>query len=71
MECFNVCPEMHVIAPALRGEKTGIGPVITSADCTVCGRCIDVCAERCFVLTHRFDEAINPAPAIKEPAGAA
>jgi len=66
LECFNVCPEMHVIAPALRGEKTGVGPIITSGDCTVCGRCIDVCAERCFVLTHRFDEATNPGPAVKQ-----
>ena len=66
LECFNVCPEMHVIAPALRGEKTGVGPLITSGDCTVCGRCIDVCAERCFVLTHRFDEATNPGPAAKQ-----
>ncbi|MCL2713321.1 MAG: quinol dehydrogenase ferredoxin subunit NapH [Alphaproteobacteria bacterium] len=60
LECFAVCPEMHVIAPALRGEKLGNGPIITSPDCTVCGRCIDVCSERCFVLTHRFNQATDP-----------
>lgn len=59
LECFNVCPEMHVIGPALRGDKYGGGPVIASGDCTVCGRCIDVCHERVFALTHRFDQRLD------------
>ncbi|MDV7270882.1 quinol dehydrogenase ferredoxin subunit NapH [Thioclava sp. A2] len=54
MDCFAVCPEMHVISPALRGkgEET---PLILSPDCTNCGRCIDVCAVDVFRFTHRFD----------------
>lgn len=62
LECFAVCPEMHVIAPALRGERAARGPIILSGDCTVCARCIDVCPERVFVLTHRFDQRLDPAP---------
>lgn len=55
MDCFAVCPEPHVITPALRGGKTGASPVILSADCTLCGACIDTCPERVFAFTHRFD----------------
>lgn len=61
MDCFAVCPEMHVIKPALKGAKTGQGPIISSADCTACGRCIDVCAEDVFRYTHRFDPRLDPA----------
>lgn len=53
MDCFAVCPEPHVISPALRGERTGAGPVITSGDCTLCGACIDVCSKRVFNLGLR------------------
>lgn len=68
LECFAVCPENHVIVPALRGERTGHGPVILSGDCTVCGRCIDVCPERVFTLTHRFDTRLDAA-GTPEPSG--
>jgi len=61
MDCYAVCPEMHVIAPALKGEKTGAGPIIRSVDCTACGRCIDVCPERVFAFTHRFDQRADAA----------
>lgn len=58
MDCFAVCPEPHVITPALRGSDTGagtgVGPVILSGDCTNCGRCIDVCAKDVFVFDLRF-----------------
>jgi len=54
LDCFAVCPEKHVISPALKGEENGIGPVIMSADCTNCGRCIDVCAPDVFEFTTRF-----------------
>lgn len=54
MDCFVVCPEKQVITPALRGESKGIGPVVTSANCTNCGRCIDVCAEDVFHFGNRF-----------------
>lgn len=55
MDCYAVCPEMHVIAPALKGGDTGTSPIISSADCTACGRCIDVCPEHVFRFAHRFD----------------
>ena len=48
MDCFIVCPEQQVIRPALKGADKNIGPVITSANCTNCGRCIDVCAKDVF-----------------------
>jgi ferredoxin-type protein NapH len=54
MDCFAVCPERHVISPALRGEAKGVGPVIMSPDCTNCGRCIDVCSKTVFRFGTRF-----------------
>lgn len=64
MDCFAVCPEPHVITPALRGATThagpNMGPVILSGDCTNCGRCIDVCAKDVFQFDLRFN---NLAPA--------
>jgi ferredoxin-type protein NapH len=60
MDCYAVCPEMHVISPALKGARTGAGPLILDADCTSCGRCIDVCPERVFRFTHRFDGRLEP-----------
>jgi ferredoxin-type protein NapH len=55
MDCFAVCPEPQVIRPALK--KAGQdSPVIYSAQCTSCGRCIDVCGQQVFKLTHRFDQ---------------
>lgn len=59
MDCYAVCPEMHVISPALKGARSGMGPLITAADCTACGRCIDVCPERVFRFTHRFDQTYS------------
>lgn len=47
-DCFRVCPEPHVIAPALHGAALGRGPVIASADCTRCARCLDVCDAQVF-----------------------
>jgi ferredoxin-type protein NapH len=55
MNCFIVCPEQQVIRPALKGADKGIGPVITSANCTNCGRCIDVCAKDVFHFGLRFN----------------
>lgn len=54
LECFIICPESHVIAPALRSADCDRSPVILSGDCTVCGRCVDICPERVFNFTHRF-----------------
>jgi ferredoxin-type protein NapH len=63
MDCFAVCPEKQVIAPALKGEAKGHGPVIDAGLCTNCGRCIDVCARDVFRFTHRFDNHVRPATA--------
>lgn len=54
MDCYNVCPEPQVITPALKGEKKGLGPVITDSACTNCGRCIDVCSKDVFEFGTRF-----------------
>ncbi len=58
MECFAVCPERQVIAPALRGADKGVGPVIVSGDCTNCGRCIDVCSKQVFRFGTRFHNEV-------------
>jgi ferredoxin-type protein NapH len=63
MDCYAVCPEPHVIAPALKGADKGIGPLVLDVDCTNCGRCIDVCSVDVYRLTHRFDRQRTPAPA--------
>ena len=54
MDCFAICPEHQVIRPALKGADKGVGPLITSGNCTNCGRCIDVCARDVFEFTSRF-----------------
>ncbi|MDR2925246.1 MAG: quinol dehydrogenase ferredoxin subunit NapH [Azoarcus sp.] len=55
MDCFAICPEPQVIRPALK--KVGQdSPVILDSRCTNCGRCIDVCGQQVFRLTHRFDQ---------------
>ncbi len=54
MDCYAVCPEMHVISPALNGSDEA-SPIIINSDCTNCGRCIDVCATDVYAFTHRFD----------------
>ena len=53
MDCFAVCPEPQVIRPALKGID-GAGPVILAANCTNCGRCIDVCSKDVFAFGTRF-----------------
>ena len=79
MDCFAVCPEPQVIAPALRGGRTGASPVILAGDCTLCGACIDSCPERVFRFAHRFDthietvappvsDAPSPSPAVRQAA---
>ncbi len=67
MDCFIVCPEQQVIRPALKGQlkksaEIGadiIGPVITSSNCTNCGRCIDVCAKDVFHFGLRLNNSID------------
>lgn len=69
MDCFSVCPERQVIAPALRGAAKGVGPVIMSGDCTNCGRCIDVCSKTVFRFDTRFHNAAGDAPSSGSGAG--
>jgi ferredoxin-type protein NapH len=57
MDCFAICPEHQVIRPALKGADSGVGPLITSGNCTNCGRCIDVCARDVFEFTTRFPKS--------------
>ena len=54
MDCFMICPEPQIIKPALKGESKGLSPVIMSANCTNCGRCIDVCSKDVFEFGFRF-----------------
>jgi len=62
MDCYAVCPEPHVITPALKGAQKGIGPVILSPDCSNCGRCIDVCDRIVFKFSSRFTHTADEAP---------
>ena len=59
MDCFAVCPEPQVIRPALKGADKGVGPVILDAQCTNCGRCIDVCSKDVFRFGMRFNNSTN------------
>jgi len=64
MDCYAICPEPHVITPALKGAKCGASPVILSGDCTNCARCIDVCSKQVFDIRTRFNHRTDaPAPA--------
>lgn len=54
MDCFIVCPEQQIIKQPLKGADKGISSIITSSQCTNCGRCIDVCAEDVFKFKIRF-----------------
>lgn len=56
MDCFAVCPEPQVIRPALKGVGQS-HPLILDADCTTCGRCVDVCAQHVFRITTRFNRS--------------
>lgn len=66
MDCFNVCPEKQVISPALKGAEKNIGPIVTSGNCTNCGRCIDVCAKNVFRFSTRFTNKIVKIDSMKE-----
>ncbi len=59
MECYEVCPEPHVIPPALKGAAKGASPVILSGDCTNCGRCIDICGKGVFGFGLRFPSVVK------------
>ncbi len=52
-DCFRVCPEPHVIGPALKPNNASATPLITNSDCTNCGRCLDICPDDVFVFRLR------------------
>ncbi|MCL2658507.1 MAG: quinol dehydrogenase ferredoxin subunit NapH [Betaproteobacteria bacterium] len=58
-DCYAVCPEPLIIKPALKAVD-GAGPVITSANCTNCGRCIDICSKDVFEFGARGRNAETP-----------
>lgn len=62
MDCFEVCPEPLVLSPALFGGKEGIGPLVDEANCTNCGRCIDVCSKEVFNFGTRFKKIESYGP---------
>ncbi len=57
MDCYAVCPEPQVIRPALKAVG-GVAPIILAANCSNCGRCIDVCGKNVFAFGIR----LNPRP---------
>lgn len=69
MDCYAVCPDNHVITPALKGEAKGLGPIITSRDCTNCGRCIDVCSKDVFNFCNRYGTLGTGDGAPQKPVG--
>ena len=58
MECYEVCPEMHILPSALKGAN-GEGPVVLSSDCTNCGRCIDICDDNIYHFGLRFPNIVQ------------
>ncbi|MEO0411525.1 MAG: quinol dehydrogenase ferredoxin subunit NapH [Pseudomonadota bacterium] len=58
-DCFQVCPEPHVIAPALYPKDKADTPVIENTDCISCGKCIDICDDTVFTFTHRFQKVAD------------
>lgn len=65
MDCFAVCPEQQVIRPALKAIN-GAPPVILDANCTNCGRCIDVCSKHVFAIGTRFSAADRSANSLAQ-----
>lgn len=45
LKCYKICPEPHVIKPALNDKNSSL---IKNIDCNNCGRCIDICSEIVF-----------------------
>ena len=67
MDCFAVCPEPQVIRPALKSIG-GTPPVILEANCTNCGRCIDVCSKDVFAFGTRFNTTVAPVNGVPQAA---
>lgn len=67
MDCFAVCPEPQVIRPALKAIA-GTPPLILEANCTNCGRCIDVCSKDVFAFGTRFKTRVAPVAGVPQAA---
>jgi ferredoxin-type protein NapH len=53
-ECYQVCPEPHILKSPLKDGDKGVSSVIASADCTNCGRCIEICSKDVFGFSGRY-----------------
>jgi len=58
-DCFVVCPEPLVIVAPLKDGDKGVGPAISSAQCTNCGRCVDVCTKDVFAFGGRHVRTVS------------
>lgn len=63
LDCYQVCPEPHVITPSLQDPKSD---AILSPDCTACGRCVDVCPQSVFVLGVRRQGPVAGAAPLRQ-----
>ncbi|WP_281646779.1 quinol dehydrogenase ferredoxin subunit NapH [Parendozoicomonas sp. Alg238-R29] len=61
MDCYAVCPEPHILPPALKPSKNK-SPVLKPLDCTRCGRCIDVCAQQVFEYQINMPGTVKDQP---------
>ena len=68
LDCFVVCPEPLVIKGPLKDGAKGVGPVVLDAQCTNCGRCIDVCSKDVFEFGSRFGNTLLPVSGAGEAA---
>lgn len=59
-DCYAVCPEPVILKVPLKGAALGASPVVLSANCTNCGRCIDICSKEVFFFSSRFNTASRP-----------
>lgn len=59
MECYEVCPELQVIPPAVKSGPDG-SPVILSGACTNCGRCVDICPHSVYAFGLRNHALLTP-----------
>ncbi|MFC1748671.1 quinol dehydrogenase ferredoxin subunit NapH [Pseudomonadota bacterium] len=69
--CYAVCIEPQIIKLPLKGADKGVGPLIDSAVCSNCGRCVDICPQDVFHFTNRFHneksrDGVTATPKIKE-----
>jgi ferredoxin-type protein NapH len=56
-----------VIRPALKAVG-GTPPLILEANCTNCGRCIDVCSKDVFAFGTRFNHTVVPVAGVPQVA---